>query len=89
MTRQEVLDMTAAELRRYARRVAKELCGTVRLEQVQDIRQGPVTGRREGYYRAGMARRLNDAARCRRAGAMLDARSMVGSARCERQTCYE
>ena len=89
MTRSEVLAMTTAELRRYARRLAKEPYGTVRLEQVRDIRQGPVTGRREGYYRAGMARRLNYAARCRRLGALLDARSMVGAARCERQTCYE
>ena len=49
MTRSEVLAMTTAKSRRYARRVAKEPYGTVRLEQVQDIRQGPVTGRREGY----------------------------------------
>ena len=70
MTRQEIEQMTTAELRRYARTALRRdnryIYGVCALERIQDIRQGPLTGRRDGWYRQEMARMLDAAGRCRK-----------------------
>ena len=89
MTITEIADMTTAELRRHARRLVRSQnhgSATAQLERIQDIRQGAVTGRIEGWYRREIARQIAYAGRCRRLGLKWDARCHIREARTLRRS---
>ena len=77
--------MSTAALRRWVRRTMggdRGLYGGSSLvAQVQDDRQGPRTGRREGSYRGSMAAMLRNAGHYRRQGSLRAARMLLAAHR--------
>ena len=69
ITRSYVMSMSAAEFKRLVRRAVREPGGIQTCRWLQDCRQGPRTGRREGFYRSAIAASLAIAGRARRDGA--------------------